>query len=50
MTKEKREKIVNILVNSTTKQQVNNELCKIIPGENVSRIIKQFKPILQSLP
>lgn len=48
--KEKREKIVNILVNSTTKQQVNNELCKIIPGENVSRIIKQFKPLLQSLP
>lgn len=48
--KEKREQIISILVNSTTKQQVNSELCKIIPGENVSKIIKRFQPLLQNLP
>ena len=48
--KEKRDKIISILVNATTKQQVNSELCRIIPGENVSKIIKQFKPQLKDLP
>ncbi len=48
--KEKREKIISILVNATTRQQANNELCKILPGENVSKIIKQFQPLLKDLP
>jgi len=48
--KEKRVKIISILVNATTKQQVNSELCKIIPSENVSKIIKQFQPLLKDLP
>lgn len=48
--KENREQIISILVNSTTRQQVNNELCKILPGENVSKIIKQFQPLLKDLP
>ena len=47
--KEKREKIIDILVNSSTKQQINNELCKIIPGSNVSKILKQFKSYLEGL-
>ena len=48
--KEKREKIISILVNATSRQQVNSELCKILPGENVSKIIKQFQPLLKDLP
>jgi len=28
----------------------NSELCKILPGENVSKIIKQFQPLLKDLP
>lgn len=48
--KQKREEIISILVNSKTRQQINNELCKIIPGENVSKILKQLKPLLTSLP
>ena len=48
--KEKRDKIISILVNATTKQQVNSELCKIIPGANASKIIKQFQPLLKDLP
>lgn len=47
--KEKREIIINILVNATTRQQVNTELCKIIPGENASKIIKKFQPLLKDL-
>ena len=48
--KEKREQIISILVNATTRQQVNSELCKIIPGENVSKIIKKLQPLLKDLP
>ena len=48
--KEKQDRIINILVNSTTRQQINSELCKIIPSENVSKIIKHFKPMLKNLP
>ncbi len=48
--KEKREKIISILVNATSRQQVNSELCKILPGENVSKMIKQFQPLLKDLP
>lgn len=48
--KEKREKIISILVNASSRQQVNSELCKILPGENVSKIIKQFQPLLKDLP
>jgi len=48
--KEKREKIISILVNATSRQQVNSELYKILPGENVSKIIKQFQPLLKDLP
>ncbi len=48
--KEKREIIIDILVNSTTRSQVNNRLCKIIPNENVSKIIKQLQPLLKELP
>lgn len=48
--KENRDKIISILVNATTRMQVNSELCKIIPGENVSKIIKQFQPLLKDLP
>ena len=48
--KEKREIIISILVNATSRQQVNNELCKILPGENVSKIIKRFQPLLKDLP
>jgi len=48
--KEEREKIISILVNATSRQQVNSELCKILPGENVSKIIKQFQPLLKDLP
>ena len=48
--KEKREKIISILVNATSRQQVNSELCKVLPGENVSKIIKQFQPLLKDLP
>ena len=42
--------IISILVNATSRQQVNSELCKILPGENVSKIIKQFQPLLKDLP
>ena len=48
--KEKREQIISILVNATTRQQINSELCKIIPSKNVSKIIKQFQPLLKDLP
>lgn len=48
--KEKRDEIINILVNSTTKQQINNQLCKIIPTKNASEILKQLKSILKELP
>lgn len=47
---EKREQIISILANATTRQQVNSELCKILPGEKVSKIIKQFQPLLKDLP
>jgi hypothetical protein len=29
---------------------VGDKLCKILPGENVSKIIKQFQPLLKDLP
>lgn len=48
--KEKREQIISILSNAITRQQVNRELCKIIPSENVSKIIKQFHSLLKELP
>ncbi len=48
--KEKREKIISILINATTRQQINSELCKIIPSENVSKIMKKFQPLLKDLP
>jgi hypothetical protein len=48
--KEKREDIIKILLNSTTKHQLNSQLCKIIPNENASKIIRQFQPLIQGLP
>ena len=48
--KEKRDQIVKILVKGKTRSQINNELNKIIPSENVSEILKQFKPIISELP
>ena len=47
--KEKREEIISILVNCSTKQQMNTELCRIIPGSNVSAILKQFDPYIKTL-
>lgn len=48
--KEKREEIIKILAASKTRSEVNTELNRIIPGANVSAIIKQFRPILKELP
>lgn len=47
---EKREKILTILMNAKTRQEANDEMCKIISVERTNKILKQFKPILKDLP
>lgn len=47
---EKRTLILNTITASTSKVQLNSNLCKLIPGANVSEIFKVLKDLLNSIP
>ena len=48
--KQKKEQIIQAVLSSKTKQQVNNALQKIFPNGEVSVIYKRLAPLLESLP
>lgn len=48
--KENKEKIIDILLNSTDIQSLNNALTKIIPSSAIHEIRKQYKDIISLLP
>lgn len=45
-----KENIIQVLLNSTTKQQVNNGLLKLFPNETVSMMLKTLQPVIKDLP
>lgn len=47
---EKRALILNTITASTSKVQLNSNLCKLIPGTNVSEIFKVLKELLNDIP
>lgn len=47
---EKRTLILNTITASTSKVQLNSNLCKIIPGTNVSEIFRVLKDLLNDIP
>lgn len=47
---EKRTLILNTITASTSKVQLNSNLCKIIPGANVSEIFRILKELLNDIP
>lgn len=47
---EKRALILNTITASTSKVQLNSNLCKLIPGANVSEIFKALKELLNDIP
>ena len=47
---EKKEEIVQLLLKSKTRQQINNGLLKIFSNEKVGVIYKRLKPLIKDLP
>lgn len=47
---DKRDEIMQAVLNSKTKQQVNNNLMKHFEGKEVSTIYKKLKPLIKDLP
>ena len=45
-----KEDIVQAVLNSTTKVQINNSLMKLYPGEIVGEVYKKLKPLIKDLP
>lgn len=46
---EKKEEIIQILITSTTRQQVNNKLMKLYSNETVSSMLKTLQPLIKDL-
>ena len=47
---EQKEKIIQVIVESKTKQAVNNNLMKLYPNETVHVIYKRIQPLIKNLP
>lgn len=47
---EKKEEIIQAVLKSETKQQVNNNLMKYFPNKEVSTIYQRLKPLIKELP
>lgn len=47
---EKKEEIIDIILKSNSKLQINNELMKYFSSEVVSRLYKKIKPLIKDLP
>ena len=47
---EKKEEIIQIILTSKTRQQVNNGLMKLYTSETVSKMIKTLQPLIKDLP
>ena len=48
---DKKEKIIQIILRATTRQQVNNELLKLYSdGNRVKEMIKALQPLIKELP
>lgn len=47
---EKKEEIIQVLIDATTKQQVNNGLLKLYSNETVSKMIKALQPLTKNMP
>lgn len=47
---DKKEEIIQIILDSKTKQQVNNGLMKLYSNEMVSNMLKVLKPLINDLP
>ena len=45
-----KEKIIQVIVESKTKQAVNNNLMKLYPNETVHVIYKRIQPLIKNLP
>ena len=48
--KENRETIIQIVLNSKTKTELNNQLMKFFPNEDVRLIYQRLKPVIKDLP
>lgn len=48
--KEHREDIIQILLSSKTKQEINNKLMKFYDGKTVSEIYKKLQPLIKDMP
>lgn len=47
---DKKEEIIQLLLTSKTRQQVNNGLLKMYPNETVSKMLKTLQPLIKDLP
>lgn len=47
---ERKEEIIQVIVESKTKQAVNNNLMKLYPNETVHVIYKKIQPLIKDLP
>lgn len=47
---EKKEEIIQLILASKTRQQVNNGLLKMYSNETVSKMLKTLQPLIKDLP
>ena len=47
---EDKEEIISIILNSKSRQQINNELQKLFYNDDVKEIMDAFKPIIKDMP